>query len=77
MSDLLYICRDCQASAYVRLIRRMVKKTDAEGAEPLTAKNGGVLVGRDWQGQPIYAASADKPTATVAPNVSDKEAGKS
>lgn len=45
----------------------------AEGAKPLTAKNGGILVGRDWQGNPIYASSADKPEATLAPNVTDKE----
>lgn len=55
----------------------MAKTAKAEGDQPLTAKNGGVLVGRDWQGQPIYAASADEPTATVAPNVSDKETAKS
>jgi hypothetical protein len=51
----------------------MASTKKAEGALPLTATNGGILAGRDWQGQPIYVESADEPQATIAANVSDKE----
>jgi hypothetical protein len=51
----------------------MATKKEAAEGEPLTAKNGGVLVGRDFLGNPIYAASADKPTATQSPNDRDTE----
>lgn len=49
----------------------MTTEKEAEGAEPLTADNGGILVGRDWQGFPIYALEADKPEETQAPNSRD------
>lgn len=46
----------------------MAKNPNAEPATPATAQEGRVLVGRDWQGQPIYAASADKHQPTTSAN---------
>lgn len=50
----------------------MAKTTQAESAPAGDRKEGQVLVGRDWQGNPIYRDTADKPQETEAPNVTDK-----
>lgn len=34
--------------------------------------NTGVLVGRDWQGEPIYRKTVDKAVVTESPNDRDK-----